>query len=117
MKPPLTMTCTIERGTASDTSKGRGLMFAALATDVPCYWWREAAFTNREPYGVVAVDREHLFVGSDEDIEPGDRISTVTDHLGRTVFTSGDYRAVDSVAFERTHQDCILRSAEVVGAR
>lgn len=105
------MRCNVERDAGATGTYGSDENFETHLTSVPCYWWvrsgREVTDSNRA--GVVVAD-EHLLANRDADIRAGDRIVALTDHRGRSVFGSDDYREVEHVAIERSHIDCALRA-------
>lgn len=114
MKPPLTMLCNVARGGTRD-SFGQVGAPSTVATGVPCYWWAGPSRRDQSEAGVTAVEVEHLLVARDADVKQGDRITGVTDHLGRTVFSSSDYRLVEHVVPERSFLDCTLRTGKPIG--
>ena len=104
--PPFIMSATVSRpGRSADVT-------------LPCYWWNHSAWQNRQAVAALAdVDSDHMLVAHGSDIQEGDRVLSVTDHLGRTVFSEDDFRVVDLISFERNHLDCTLRCGRVGGAR
>ena len=72
---------------------------------------------NAEVLGTVAIDTEHILFAPGQNVRQGDWITTVTDHLGATVFAAADYRVVEHVAVMRNHLDCTLRFGKVIGGR
>ena len=117
--PPLTMLCTIKRPSGSTDAFGAPTGLTNVATDVPCYWWSDASSrtTGGEATGVVATETEHLVLARGTDIQQGDNITEVIDHLGVPVFGEEDYRVVEHVVMQRNHLDCTLRYGMVLGGR
>lgn len=73
---------------------------------------------NREGIAALAdVDTDHIIVDHGAAVLEGDQVLSVTDHLGRTVFSEEDFRVVDHFVYERTHLDCVLKYGRVGGAR
>jgi hypothetical protein len=118
--PPLPMTCTIARLPGTYDTFGEPNAAAAVASGVPCYWWSSdlsSRISNSNVPGIVATETEHLLLAPGTDIQQGDQITTVSDHLGNVVFAATDYRVVEHVTIQRNHLDCTLRYGEVVGGR
>jgi len=117
--PPLPMRCTIERPSGSRDSFGQSNATTPIATDVPCYWWTGQSWVanNTQAPGVVAVDTERILFAPGQDVKPGDRITTLSDHLGNTVFSGDDYRVVQQVGVMRNHLDCTVRFGRSIGGR
>lgn len=117
--PPLPMLCTIARLPSTRDTFGQPNAAAAVATRVPCYWWSGTGSrtSNADVPGVVATETEHVLFAPGQDVQQGDRITTVTDHLGNVVFVAADYRVVEHVAVMRNHLDCTLRYGEAIGGR
>lgn len=111
------MRCTISRPTEAADSFGQASGTSVVAEDVPCYWWVASGVELRTGVGLVAVDRERLIVRRDTDIRVGDRITSLVDHRGASVFGANDYRLVDHVAIQRTHVECSLRFGQPAGGR
>ena len=119
MKPPLVMSCTIARPASTQDSFGQPNSAPVVATSVPCYWWPgEGAWNVRVSLaGATVVDQEHVVFAPGQDVRTGDRIATVTDHLGNVVFAAADYRVVEHVAIQRNHIDCTVRFGRPIGGR
>ncbi len=105
MKPPLTMTATLWR-------EGR-----TANLTLPCYWWYRSAWQSRQGVDLTDLDTEHLLVDRGADVQPGDRVLSIVDHLGATVFSSSDFRVLDHITHERLHLDCTLKYGRTGGAR
>ncbi len=118
--PPLSMTCAIARpAPGTQDSFGQPNSAPNVATGVRCCWWSgENAWTLKvDLSGATAVDQEHIIFARGQNVQAGDRITTVVDHLGATVFSSTDYRVVEHVTVQRNHLYCTLRYGKSIGGR
>ena len=104
------MRCSTARDQGATNPYGTGQDYQSHLSAVPCYWWVRTGREDTDSQRSVVLADEHLIADHDADIRPGDRILSLTDHEGRPVFGSDDYREVQHVAIERTFIDCSLRA-------
>jgi hypothetical protein len=99
---------------------GEGQEYAAVATDVPCYWWQWIQSGTQGAGSqiiMVATEEERIVFDRDEGVQPEDHITRMVDHKGRPIFDEDHYRTVESVTPERTHIDTVVRYARAAGGR
>ena len=76
----MTMRCSIERAAISDEPT-----YEPYLTDVPCYVWADASVEQNEAARIGLVEDWRAVVPKDTDVGVQDRVSSVTDRLGRPI--------------------------------
>ncbi len=105
------MRCSIARPPGTFDSFGQQQPPQTVASDVPCYWWALDTWADQRGSSpaMANISVEHLLVALGTDIRPGDWVTEVTDHRGRTVFAASEYRVVEHPSIRRNHIDCTLK--------
>lgn len=100
------MRCTVERATATtDAGGGQTLTWATYLSGVRCRAWfdarRESAREAVQGSKLTVLEDRRLIVPAGTDVREGDRIASVTDRLGATLYAGP--MAIESVGRRRDH--------------
>lgn len=105
----MTMRCDVQRRTAGSDPFGADYSYSPHLTGQACYWWVTTGREQVDDTRTVVLADERIIFDRGVDIRPSDRIVSMTDHQGRSVFTAGGFREVEHVAEQRTHLEISLR--------